>query len=114
MLTTEIPVVASRLPVRDIRERRTRRGSSRDRGKRLEIGLVNNMPDAAVAATERQFTRLLEAASNEFDITLRFYALDEVPRGIEARSAMARSHHNPAHLRIRPPDALIVTGAEPQ
>src|SRR5450432_805448 len=105
---------APQLAVHDIRERRARRGSIRDRGKRIEIGLVNNMPDAAVAATERQFTRLLEAASNEFDITLRFYALDEVPRGIEARSAMARSHHNPAHLRIRPFDALTATGAEPQ
>jgi len=114
MLTTEIPVQASQLPVRDIRERRTRRGSVRDRGRRLEIGLVNNMPDAAVSATERQFIRLLEAASGEFDLTLRLYALDEVPRAAEARAAMARSHHNPYHLRIRPPDALIVTGAEPR
>ena len=45
-------------PVANLRERRLRRGSIRDRGKRIEIGLVNNMPDAAVAATERQFARL--------------------------------------------------------
>jgi homoserine O-succinyltransferase len=114
VLTTVFPMPAPQLAVHDIRERRARRGSIRDRGKRIEIGLVNNMPDAAVAATERQFTRLLEAASSEFDIALRLYALDEVPRTIETRAAMARSHHNPAHLLIRPPDALIVTGAEPQ
>ena len=113
MLTTEIPIQASQLPVHDIRERRVRRGSMRDRGRRLEIGLVNNMPDAAVAATERQFVRLLEAASGEIDLTLRLYALDEVPRAAEARASMARSHHTPGHLRMRPPDALIVTGAEP-
>jgi homoserine O-succinyltransferase/O-acetyltransferase len=114
MLTTEIPVLASQLPVRDIRERRVRRGSARDRGRRLEIGLVNNMPDAAIAATERQFTGLLEAACGGFDVTLRLYALDEVPRNAEARAAMSRSYHDPGHLRFRPPDALIITGAEPR
>ena len=46
-----------------VRERRLRRGSLRDRGKRIEIGLVNNMPDAAMLATERQFSNLLTAAS---------------------------------------------------
>ena len=29
----------------------------------LEIGLVNNMPDAALRATERQFSKLLSAAA---------------------------------------------------
>ena len=114
MLTIEAPVPASQLPARTMRERRVRRGGVRDRGRRLEIGLVNNMPDAAVAATERQFARLLEAASGEFDVALRLYALDEVPRAAETRVAMARTYHHPDHLRLRPPDALIITGAEPR
>ena len=114
MLTTAIPVQASQLPMRDIRERRARRGAIRDRGRRLEIALVNNMPDAAVAATERQFTRLLEAACGEFDVMLRLYALDEVERAPDMRASMARTYHSPTHLRVRPPDALIITGAEPR
>ena len=114
MLTILAPVPASELPARGMRERRVRRGGVRDRGRRLEIGLVNNMPDAAVAATERQFARLLEAASGEFDVALRLYALDEVPRAAETRAAMARTYHGLEHLKLRPPDALIITGAEPQ
>ena len=43
-----------------VRERRVRRGSLRDRGRRIEIALINNMPDAALLATERQFANLLD------------------------------------------------------
>jgi hypothetical protein len=32
---------------------------------RIEIGIVNNMPDAALVATERQFSRLIEQASGD-------------------------------------------------
>ncbi len=41
-----------------LRERRARRGTFSDRGRTLRIGLVNNMPDAALAATERQFVEI--------------------------------------------------------
>jgi hypothetical protein len=43
-----------------LRERRMRRGSLADRGRRLRVELVNNMPDAAVFSTQRQFMRLIE------------------------------------------------------
>jgi homoserine O-succinyltransferase len=47
--------------------------------------LVNNMPDAALLATERQFASLLaEAAGEAFDVTLRLYALANVPRSPSA------------------------------
>ena len=71
--------------VADLRERRTRRGSFADRAKRIEIGLVNAMPDGAVQATQRQFARLLEEASGEFDVRLRLFDLETLPRAGEAR-----------------------------
>jgi homoserine trans-succinylase len=39
----------------------------------LVIGLVNNMPAAARAATERQFTRLLGAAVTDREVRLQCY-----------------------------------------
>src|SRR5579863_5297804 len=74
------------------RERRLRRGAFADRGKRIEVGLVNNMPDGAVAATQRQFASLLEAASGEFDIRLSLFDLETLPRSREARRAMAEDY----------------------
>ena len=104
---------ASVAPLGNIRERRLRRGSVRDRGKRLEIGLVNNMPDAALLSTERQFSSLLEAACGRADVALHLYAMRDVPRSDEARGAMARTYQDVSRLRGRRLDALIVTGAEP-
>jgi homoserine O-succinyltransferase/O-acetyltransferase len=95
------------------RERRLRRGSLRDRGKSLEIGLVNNMPDAALLATERQFSSLLEAASGPLDVRLHLYALADVPRSPEAAAILSRSYRDARSLRAGGLDALIVTGAEP-
>jgi homoserine O-succinyltransferase len=101
-------------PIANLRERRTRRGSFNDRGKRLEIGLVNNMPDAAVASTERQFARLIEEASGEFDVRLRLFGLETLPRASEARRDMAARYRDARDLGAGPQDALIVTGAEPR
>jgi homoserine O-succinyltransferase len=97
----------------NIRERRLRRGTIRDRGKRIEIGLVNNMPDTALLATERQFSSLLEAACGRADIALHLYTMRDVPRSDEARGAMARTYQDVSRLRGKRLDALIVTGAEP-
>src|SRR5665213_46066 len=46
----------------------------------LRIGLVNNMPDPALQATERQFTRLLQAAAGERRIHLHCFSLPSVQR----------------------------------
>src|SRR3989442_15747677 len=46
----------------------------------LEIGLVNNMPDAALEATERQFRALLDAAADGIEVRLTPYGLPRVPR----------------------------------
>jgi homoserine O-succinyltransferase len=97
-----------------VRDRRLRRGSIRDRGKKIEIGLVNNMPDAALLATERQFASLLEAACGRADVRLHLYALRDVPRSHEARGALGRTYQDVSRLRGKRLDAMIVTGAEPR
>jgi homoserine O-succinyltransferase len=96
-------------------ERPSRPGALTDRGKRiLEIGLVNNMPDAAVAATLRQFGQLIEDASGDFDVRLRLFTLESMPRAAEARRAMALDYAAVRELERAALDALVVTGAEPR
>ena len=46
----------------------------------ITIGLVNNMPDEALKATERQFISLLDSASQGMQIRLSLYTLPGVPR----------------------------------
>jgi homoserine O-succinyltransferase len=95
-------------------ERGARLGGSADRGSRtITIGLVNNMPDSAVAATQRQFTRLLEDASGELDVRLSLFALETLPRAAEARRAMAGDYAPASALEGARLDALVVTGTEP-
>jgi homoserine O-succinyltransferase/O-acetyltransferase len=97
-----------------LRDRRLRRGAIGDRGRRLSIALVNNMPDAAVLATQRQFVRLLEAGAEKFDVTLSLTTLQSVVRSREIKREMAELYRSPADLALAAPDAIIVTGAEPR
>jgi homoserine O-succinyltransferase/O-acetyltransferase len=94
-------------------ERRLRRGAIRDRGRTIEIGLVNNMPDAALLATERQFSNLLAAASGGLDVRMHLFALRDVPRSQETRGALTRTYRDADQICDRRLDGLIVTGAEP-
>jgi homoserine O-succinyltransferase/O-acetyltransferase len=80
----------------------------------LNIGLVNNMPDAALEATERQFATLLnEAAGDDITLRLTFYALPLVPRGDLGRRHLS-SYRDTGDLRGGSLDGLIVTGTEPR
>ncbi len=85
-------------------------GASRGR---LAIGLLNNMPDAALKATERQFARLLAVASGATDVRLHLFSLDSVPRGAAAKAYLAGRYGGLAALEATALDGLIVTGAEP-
>lgn len=80
----------------------------------IEIGLVNNMPDAALEATERQFVELIRAATNDIVVRLRLYALPDVPRGnrgLQETAARYRDVAEPWDSRL---DGLVVTGTEPR
>jgi homoserine O-succinyltransferase/O-acetyltransferase len=87
-------------------------GGSHSRAS-LHIGLVNNMPDAALRATELQFARLLKAAAGSFDVRLRLFSLHAIERGEQARSRMAGFYDDAAFLQASNIDALIITGAQP-
>jgi len=79
----------------------------------LDIGLVNNMPDAALDATERQFRALLSASAGDLDVRLTLYSLPEVPRTDFGRRQVAQ-YASLDDLWGRRHDGLIVTGTEPQ
>src|SRR5579863_5153680 len=112
-VTVVKPISAPSAQVSDIRERRARRGTIRERARRIEIGIVNNMPDAALAATERQFGSVLESVAAEADVRLRFYALRQIPRSREAREHISQLYADADALGYQELDALIVTGAQP-
>src|ERR1700761_6679082 len=80
----------------------------------ISIGLVNNMPDAALAATERQFTELIRAATPNTVVVLKLFAMPEVPRNESARRFLAERYRDIAALWETPLDGLIVTGTEPR
>ena len=79
----------------------------------LTIGLINNMPDSALKATERQFARLLQAVAGNVRIRLHCLTLRSVQRSASARQHVERGYRNIADLDRLGIDALIVTGAEP-
>lgn len=80
----------------------------------IVIGLVNNMPDAALLSTETQFGGLLEQACGAQAIQLRLASLPELPRSPEAAAHIARTYWPIGELLGAPLDALIVTGTEPR
>jgi homoserine O-succinyltransferase len=80
----------------------------------LRIGLVNNMPDAALCATERQFGDLLSAAAGDTEIDLVLFSLAGVARGEKARASMAGRYRDAPMIADAGLDGLIVTGAEPK
>ena len=87
------------------------------RGNFLHIGLVNNMADAAMCATELQFLRLLEAAAGDMLVHLTLFALPEVERTPPGQHRVDSFYFGIEQLwevpRDQCPDGLIVTGREP-
>jgi homoserine O-succinyltransferase/O-acetyltransferase len=112
-VTIETPGSQSDGRVYDIRDGRRRRAPVEDRARRLVIGLVNNMPDGALVATERQFGSLLEGASAGFDVRLRLYSLPEISRSPEAAAHIREHYADASAIGADGLDALIVTGAQP-
>jgi homoserine O-succinyltransferase len=95
--------------------RGTRRTNAvrRARDSAITVGLVNNMPDAALESTEAQFSGLLQAAAGSRALRLRLTSFPELPRGREALAHIARSYWPIQTLLAERPHALIVTGTEP-
>jgi homoserine O-succinyltransferase/O-acetyltransferase len=79
----------------------------------LTVALLNNMPDAALEATETQFGQLLRLAAGAHPVELRCVYLPEVPRGEVALERVRRTYWSIEELLRSSVDALIVTGLEP-
>jgi homoserine O-succinyltransferase len=90
------------------------RSPSANGGWLLELGLVNNMPDAALESTERQFLELLQAASQDIPVRLRLFSLPDVPRSEAGRAHLRSGYREIDELWNTRLDGLIVTGTEPR
>jgi homoserine O-succinyltransferase/O-acetyltransferase len=82
--------------------------------RRLEIGLVNNMPDATLEATERQFKDLIAQNAGDLNVRLHFFALPEIARGEAAAEHIRRRYRDAASIAGERLDGLIITGCEPK
>ena len=58
--------------------------------RELHIGLLNMMPDAALAATERQFFRLVGESNPIAQFYVHPFTLEGLERSPEARAYVAR------------------------
>ncbi len=79
--------------------------------RELHIGLLNMMPDAALAATERQFFRLVGQSNQIAQFYVHPFTLDALPRSPEARAHIERWYEPFGRVREQGLDALIITGA---
>jgi homoserine O-succinyltransferase/O-acetyltransferase len=77
------------------------------------IGLVNNMPDAALKPTERQFRNILEEAAPGTVVTFKYFFLPDIPRNGPGRLHLSQSYSSLETLWSSRIDGLIVTGAPP-
>ncbi|MGH6715940.1 MAG: homoserine O-succinyltransferase MetA [Bradyrhizobium sp.] len=88
--------------------------SSDDGMECLDIGLINNMADSALMATERQLFDLLGAAAGRLAVRLHFYTIHTTPRSEWGRDYVRRYYRGIGDLLNESLDGIIVTGAEPR
>ena len=81
--------------------------------RELHIGLMNNMPDAALEPTERQFLRLIGGCNSTAQFFVYPFSSGEIPRGEWARAHIAQHYFEFEALKTAGLDALVVTGANP-
>jgi homoserine O-succinyltransferase len=79
----------------------------------LRCAFVNNMPDSAFAATERQFLGLLDAGSGPVALDVSRYSFEALPRGERVAALQAGEYFALDELWESDPDIVIVTGSEP-
>jgi homoserine O-succinyltransferase len=111
-----MPVVLERGPGHAFSAAHGRNGRARTReaSASIDIGLVNNMPDAALEATERQFLGLLDAAAGDTPVRLKLFSLPDVPRSEPGRNYLNGKYSDIGDLWDAQLDGLIVTGTEPR
>jgi homoserine O-succinyltransferase len=78
------------------------------------VGLINNMPDPALARTEQQFRGLLSAALGGHAVELVMVTLPQIARADWAARHVAETYLDVAAFQAADLDAVVVTGAEPR
>jgi homoserine O-succinyltransferase/O-acetyltransferase len=81
--------------------------------KRRKCAVVNNMPDAAFNATERQFVGLVEAGAGCEAVAVTRHTMPGVPRGEKIQARIAADYRPLDDILSDPPDLLVVTGSNP-
>ena len=79
--------------------------------RELHIGLLNMMPDAALAATERQFFRLVGESNSIAQFYMHPFTLSELPRGEKGKAHVENFYESFEDIKEQGLDALIITGA---
>jgi homoserine O-succinyltransferase len=79
--------------------------------RELHIGLLNMMPDTALAATERQFFRLVGESNQIAQFYMHPFTLKELGRGAEGAAYVNQYYESFEQLKEQGLDALIITGA---
>ena len=79
--------------------------------RELHIGLLNMMPDAALAATERQFFRLIGESNPIAQIYVHPFTLNELPRSEKTQAHIDEFYETFEQIKQQGLDALIITGA---
>ncbi|MGI9220710.1 MAG: homoserine O-succinyltransferase MetA [Woeseiaceae bacterium] len=79
--------------------------------RELHIGFLNMMPDAALAATERQFIRMVGSSNPIAQFYVYPFTIPELERSEKAREHVAEYYFNFEDLATEGLDALIITGA---
>ncbi|MDH3640005.1 MAG: homoserine O-succinyltransferase [Gammaproteobacteria bacterium] len=79
--------------------------------RELHIGLLNMMPDTALAATERQFFRLVGESNPIAQFYMHPFTFEQLPRSDTALGYVNQYYESFELLREQGLDALIITGA---
>ena len=79
--------------------------------REMHVGLLNMIPDAALAATERQFVRLVGESNQIAQFYMHPFTLPELKRGPEAQAHIERFYQSVDEIKRDGLDALIITGA---
>lgn len=79
--------------------------------RELHIGLLNMMPDAALAATERQFFRLVGESNQIAQFYMHPFTLPQIKRGRDGEKHVSQFYESFEAIKEQGLDALIITGA---
>lgn len=79
--------------------------------RELHIGLLNMMPDSALAATERQFFRLVGESNQIAQFYMHPFSLPQLERGEQGKAHIDNFYASFDEIKAQGLDALIITGA---